>query len=144
MPKIAKPFDRTRRAVTFTQPSLAKQAFAAECDINNIMKRFEKDGILSHFMTYGGQYGEFTDCPEYHDAMNKITAANEMFLSLPATIRARFAHDPGAFLDFVEKPENRAELVKMGLARETPPSNPSAPREPLPAPPPSPGAPAPA
>ena len=32
----------SRRSITFTQPSLTKQSLAAECDINQIVKRFKK------------------------------------------------------------------------------------------------------
>lgn len=140
-PPVHGRFYRKRVGVSFKQPSLAKQAFKDECDINNIMKRFERDGILNHFNQYGGQYGDFTDAPDYHDAMNKITAANEMFLTLPAAIRARFSNDPGEFLAFVDKPENANALIEMGLARPNP-GNPPAP-PPAPEPPPPPRAPAP-
>jgi hypothetical protein len=43
-----------------------------------------------------------------------------MFMSLPAKIRSRFQNDPGAFLDFVQNPENRDEMIELGLAKAQP------------------------
>lgn len=114
-------FQRVRVQFTPRGHSLTKQAFREECDINSIMRRFERDGILAHYNTYRGEYGDFTDCPEYHEAQNKVLAANEMFMSVPAVIRDRFANDPGKFLEFVSDPKNLPEMRKLGLAKEPPP-----------------------
>lgn len=110
-------YDRTRLAFTVEGVSRTKQAFKAECDINTIMKRFERDGLLTHVAKFDGQYGDFTGAPEYHDAWNKILAADSMFLSLPAALRARFENDPGVFLEFVGNPANKQEMVALGLAK---------------------------
>lgn len=111
-------FQRVRVRSKVGDHSLAKQAFRDECDINNIMKRFERDGVLAHYNTYQGDYGDFTDCPEYHDAQNKVLAANEMFLTLPGAIRERFGNDPGRFLGFVADPKNVDEMIALGLAKK--------------------------
>lgn len=106
-----------------TGPSRTKQANSAECDINNIMTRFEKTGIIDHVNRFPGGYGDYTGAPsDYHEAMDQVVSAQAMFLTLPARVRARFGNDPGAFLDFVADPANEAELVKMGLAKAAPPS----------------------
>jgi len=121
-PVINGPFARKRLSITFKKPSLAKQAFKDECDINNIMARFVKDGILQHYNQFQGQYGDFTDCPEYHDAQNRVIAANAMFLTLPAKIRTQFQNDPGKFLDFVGDKANLPAMIEMGLAKPQPPT----------------------
>lgn len=111
-------------------PSLTHQANARECDINNIMKKYEKTGVLEHRNKFEGQYGDFTDLPQdYHASMNAVLAAGEMFMSLPAKTRVRFANDPGVFLDFVSNPENKEEMEKLGLTKP-----PVAVKEPKPAP----------
>lgn len=109
--------------VTFetTGPSRAKQSFKDECDINGIMRRFEKTGLLEHANEYAGSYGDFTDVPQdYQAAINQVMAAEQMFMTVPAKIRARFANDPGQFLAFVGDPANGDELVRMGLADPRP------------------------
>lgn len=100
---------------SFNKPSVAKQEFATECDINNIMKRFERDGIEIHVNRYQGAYGDFTGAVDFHTAMNQVITSQDMFMSLPAEIRERFGNDPGAFLDFVTDPVNEDELIEMGL-----------------------------
>lgn len=97
------------------EPSMTQQHMAADCDINNIMSRFEKTGLLEHTNVYKGEYGDFADAVEYHEAMDMVIAAQDMFMSLPATIRARFDNDPSRFLDFVDNPQNRSEMASMGL-----------------------------
>lgn len=123
----SKSFDqaRTRRVPRLPQNTVGvsrtKQAFAPECDINNIMKRFEKAGIIEHVAKTGGRYGDFTDAPSsYHEAMEQVVLAQQMFLSLPAKVRARFSNDPGEFLSFVGDPANQDELIRLGLATRRP------------------------
>jgi Chlamydia-phage Chp2 scaffold (Chlamy_scaf). len=100
-----------------TGASRTKQSFREECNINNVMRRFEKTGILEHTNRYEGSYGDFTAAPSsYHEAVEQVIAAEKMFMSLPASVRKRFSNDPGLFLDFVEDPSNVDEVVKLGLA----------------------------
>ena len=98
-------------------PSLTHQGNAAECDINYIMQKYEKTGVLEHKNKYEGQYGDFTNVPQdYHESMNAVLAANDMFMSLPSKIRRRFSNDAGQFLEFVSDQNNQSEMIEMGLA----------------------------
>jgi len=98
--------------------SLTHQSMAPECDINTIMKKYERTGILEHRNRFEGTYGDFTQVPEnYHESMNAVLAADEMFGTLPSRIRRRFHNDPGVFVEFAANPENAEELVKLGLAK---------------------------
>lgn len=118
------PFNNTRQPFATTGESLTKTEMAPDCDINTIMKKYEKTGILEHRNTYEGQYGDFTETPgDYHEAMNRVIDAREMFETVPAKIRRRFGNDAGAFLDFVSDPQNSDEMVSLGLAKpHQPPS----------------------
>lgn len=110
-------------------PTMTKQAFRQESDVNFIIARFEKTGVLEHRNEYDGQYGEFAEI-DYHEAMNIVAAADSMFNTIPSSIRKQFGNDPGAFLDFVTDPKNREAMEQMGLANA--PHKPTDP-EPLPA-----------
>ncbi|WNK13306.1 MAG: internal scaffolding protein [Microvirus sp.] len=140
LPVVAQPrvvrsgFDRVRLRTPVGGASLTKQAFKEECDINNIMKRFEKDGILAHYNQFQGDYGDFTSCPEYHEAQNKVMNANSMFLTLPAKVRERFSNDPARFLAFVSNPANRPGMVELGLLKAEAVVPPVPPVPPVPAP----------
>lgn len=95
--------------------SLTHQSMSADCDINNIMKRFEKTGVLDHINNRQGDYADFLSAEDYHSSMLKVVEAQDMFSSLPASIRSRFENDPAQFLDFVHNPDNRDEMASMGL-----------------------------
>jgi phage internal scaffolding protein len=109
-----RPHARVR--VKFPNPSLVKQAMQNECDINNIMHRFEKTGMLNHLNEHHGDYGDFIDYNSYHASMNQILEAQAAFASIPAKIRAQFQNDPSIFLQFAQDPKNLDQMVEMGLA----------------------------
>lgn len=106
-----------------TTPSQVKQAEAEACDINNIMKRYERDGIIDHVNKYQGRYDDVADAVDYHTALNIAHRADAMFMTLPASVRDRFNNDPGAFLEFAQDPKNLDAMIEMGLApaKEVPP-----------------------
>ncbi len=94
-----------------------KQSFKDECDINKILKKFEKTGAIHHYATNAGNYGDTTQ-PQLHDALNIVANANTMFEELPATLRKKFNNDPGQFLEFVQNPKNLEEMRELGLAKQ--------------------------
>lgn len=99
-------------------PSRTRQEFRDECDINVLMKKYERDGLLAHVREFNGQYGDFTNVPQsYQDACNQIIAAQEMFMSIPAEVRAKFDNDPGKFLELVESDPEGEKLYELGLTR---------------------------
>ena len=108
-----------KRKVPFVsdKPSRTKQSCKDECDIKFIISRYERTGIVTHQSKYQGQYGDFEPF-DFHDAMNVVARASEMFAELPSAVRKKFGNDPGAFLDFATDPANAGELQKMGLGRE--------------------------
>ncbi len=105
-----------RVQVLFPGKSRTKQSFGEESEINNIMARYTKTGIIDHLSTFGGDYG-FASSIVFHEAMNVVTKADQMFEALPASVRRRFNGDPGDFLEFVQNPENQEELIELGLAK---------------------------
>lgn len=111
-------------------PSMTKTDMQRSCDVNNIMKKFEKTGLVAHVNKREGQYGEFAET-DFHEAMNTVIKAEEMFMELPAKVRAEFGNDPGKFLDFATNPENEEGMREYGLL---PPKRseeaPEAPQEP--------------
>lgn len=100
-----------------TGPSMTKQSMSAETDINNIMQRFVDGNAVTHLNKYEGNYGDFTEAPgDFHAAMNTVIKATEMFMSIPAQVRAEFRNDPGVFLDFAQDPDNLDRMRELGLA----------------------------
>lgn len=96
-------------------PPLVVQSAKAECDINTIMQRYQRDGLVDHVNKFHGDYGDFTNVPQdFHEAMQQVQEANEMFLTLPSSVRERFGNDPGAFLEAVDG-ASADELRELGL-----------------------------
>jgi phage internal scaffolding protein len=95
-------------------PSLAQQHMKDECDINVIIERFGVTGQLP-VRAIEPSYGDFSGVSDYHTALNKIRAADEAFMALPAKLRAKFDHDPNALLNFLENEANKDEAIQLGL-----------------------------
>ena len=132
---IRAPFDGNRVAVLVNSgPTRTKQSFKDECDINNIMAKYQRTGLIDAVSRIQPQYGDVVGF-DFQFAMDQIVQAQEMFMELPSSWRKRFHNDPREFVEFVGNPENREEAVRLGLIVE-----PEAP-EPVSAPSPAPVAP---
>ena len=118
-------YPHKRKGLSFEGiPSLCHQSFQAECDVNGIMKKFEKTGLLDHVNEHHGDYGNYIGFDDYHASLNSIRAAEDAFNSIPAKIRAKFDNDPAQFLLFVQDDDNHDEIVAMGLANAGPEDGP--------------------
>lgn len=99
------------------EPSVrAKQSMKAECDINSIMRRYIKTGVVAHVNERSGVYGVATS-QSYHEAMEIVRHANEMFAAVPAAIRKEFDNDPEKFLRFVSDEKNVEKMRELGLMK---------------------------
>ena len=94
--------------------SLTQQHFKDETDINNILRQFNITGLLPD-QPLSPRYGDFTGIGDYHGALNAVIAAEDQFMALPATLRARFENDPAQLIDFLADENNRSEAEKLGL-----------------------------
>lgn len=99
-------------------PSMTKQSFREECDINNILERYQVTGLLPHLIEQEPSYGDFSDAPTYQESFEIVRKAQEQFTALDAHLRARFDHDPANFLAFCSDPANRDEMFKLGLMKK--------------------------
>lgn len=102
-----------------TSPSLTKQEFSEEVDINFIVKQFGLTGQLPSNVAVPIE-GDFVDALDYQSALNAVIAADRAFSSLDANVRARFNNDPARFMDFCSDGSNYDEAVKLGLAVKRP------------------------
>jgi phage internal scaffolding protein len=117
VPKIYGPYgDKPKYNQHTGGESMTVQDMAGSCDINNIMKKYERTGLIEHLNTYNGDYSDFSGAPDFQTAMNKVIAAQEMFMTLPASTRELFGNDPGKFVEFASNKENLPEMREMGLA----------------------------
>lgn len=106
------------------QSSKAKQAFKAEADINSIMKKYRKTGMLVDPSIQGRRkpmFGDFTGIGDFQAVQDKLRLAHDSFMALPVDVRTSFRNDPALFVDFIVKPENEDMAIKMGLLPEKEP-----------------------
>lgn len=95
--------------------SLTQQQFKDEADINTIVNRFLKTGVLPTPNNFP-QYVDFEGVFDYQSAMNMVRAADESFMRMDAKLRARFNNSPQEFLEFFADPANTEEAIRLGLA----------------------------
>jgi phage internal scaffolding protein len=122
-----KGFERRRLQQPTVGPSRAQQHFREQCDINTIMSKYRKTGVLSHITAQMPTYLDLVSdeaitgaAVDYQTALNMVIAAGNAFDALPAQVRKRFDNDPAKFLEFADDPANRDELVSLGLATPRP------------------------
>lgn len=107
---------KSRVQVHFTGKGRTKQSFKAECDINTIISRFMRTGVLDFANKNQPRYGDTTGL-EYQGAMQIVAGAKSLFNELPAALRDRFDNEPALFLDFVQDERNREEAQALGLLK---------------------------
>jgi len=124
-------------------PSMTKQEFVDQCDINNILKQFKMTGMVTHISAKAAQ-GEYLDLPDdvdFQTSLNIVHQAEAAFATLPSKIRTRFENDPAQFLAFMADPKNMAEASQLGLLQKAAPAAPQEPQAgaplPTPVPPPA-------
>ncbi|WNK14164.1 MAG: internal scaffolding protein [Microvirus sp.] len=102
-------------------PSLTRQEFAEECDINTLMKRYETYGTSVNGLRPDAQkdafYADFSQMPNnLLDYMGMVKEAETAFMMLPASVRREFDNDAVAFVDFASDPSNIEQMRNWGLA----------------------------
>lgn len=106
--------DKAVRLDCSTDKDMCKQEFKDECDINMIMARYQRFGVLPPPGSEG-RYGDFSQVGDLLDAQIRVQRASQMFDSLPSKVRDRFANNPLNLLSFVSDSKNRAEAISLGL-----------------------------
>lgn len=86
-----------------------------QCDINRIMARAKKNGIMPNFNQRKLIYADFASLPTYQESLNKVIAMENEFQSLPAKTRKEFDNDPQKLLDFVLDPKNEEKAIELQL-----------------------------
>jgi hypothetical protein len=106
-------------------PSMTRQEFAEECDINILMKRYEMAGNTVNNLPRDPRaepmYVDFaygpTDLLSYMELMQN---AENAFMTLPAVVRREFENNAVMFVDFASDPDNIDQMRAWGLAPPAP------------------------
>lgn len=104
---------------TFSKPSLTEQSHRKECNINCIIDRYKKTGILGGIDQAREMFfGDFSEVGSFHDVQNIIVDAREKFNSLPSNIREAFGNDPARLLDALRDKSQIGKLIDIGLIKK--------------------------
>lgn len=103
--------------ICFVEPSMTQQHFKDECEIDNILRKYETTGFLVDPLTprRQAQFGDFSEVQDFQTAQNKVAEVTEYFDSLPASIRSRFGNRVSEFLSFVTDETNRKACEELGI-----------------------------
>lgn len=105
-----------RRVFTVNEePSLTDQSQAKEADINEIIRKFERTGQITHLAKNRGIYADLSMLTDLQTAMEEVKFAEEAFMTIPADIRAKFDNDPTKLISFLANPANDDEAIKLGF-----------------------------
>jgi len=109
---------RERLSIHTTEETLTKQSFKDSCDINNILARYQKTGVIDHYNKHGADYKECSPIT-FTEAQIAIANAKTMFNELPSKARKHFNNSPAEFLEFTDKltddDDNASILRSLGL-----------------------------
>lgn len=106
---------RSRVGFATEGPSLTKQSFAADTDVNAIMKKYLSQGTIPVFNEATPRYGDFTSGVDFQETMNAVKNAQEIFLALPIEVQVYCDHDPAKLLDLVYSTDPEARKVAERL-----------------------------
>ena len=72
--------------------TMTEQHHAKTCNINHIIAKYQKTGLLDHVNKYEPTYGDVSRI-EFEKAMNLVSDQKMVFDELPSSIRAHYNHD---------------------------------------------------
>ena len=105
---------RRRCALSLSQESKVEQCHRGATDINKIMARFHRSGLLPQ-KRESGFYGDFTSVSDYQSALASCALAQRNFMSLPSSVRKEFNNDPVLLFAFLQDENNLDRAVELGL-----------------------------
>lgn len=109
-------------------PTRTKQAYKGKVDINQIVARHAKTGMIDHLNSKRPFYGDVSGLGGLQESIDKVREAEELFMQMSATIRKKFENNPVNMVKFLEDPKNREEAISLGMIKKPPevPPNPPA------------------
>lgn len=95
--------------------SKVQQHFKDEVDINKMIKKYKKTGLMRGISPDKMRFGDFSNVPDYMTLRNKVINIEQLFMKYPSEVRARFDNDASKFVEFMQNSDNFAEAVKLGI-----------------------------
>lgn len=106
---------KDRRPVVACGETRTKQSFADQVNINKIIERHRKTGMVSHLNAAEPFYGDVSELRSYEESLMVVQKATDLFMGMSSSVRARFDNDPQKMIEFLEDPKNHEEAIKLGM-----------------------------
>ena len=107
---------RFRLSIKFEGQGRTHQEFKDECDVNLIIPKYDRTGLLNHINEATAQYDDYSEVNEYQENLNFVIQARDNFMKLPSNIRKMFGNDAGMFFEFATDLCNKEKMIELGLA----------------------------
>lgn len=110
--------------VRFTMPSKTEQAHKDEYDLNRLLARATKTGVLATAEQIRDVYfGDFSEIGQAFENHLKLREAEEHFMALPSKVREYFENDPKKLLKALadDSVGNVSKLIELGLVKKPDP-----------------------
>lgn len=111
-------------------PTMTEQNHEKTCNINTIMAKYQKTGVVDHINKHQGRYADVSGA-DFRTALELCTEQQTIFEELPATARDYFGHDVAEYVDFVS---DGGDLNEILAPTPVAPETPETPSEPPPEP----------
>lgn len=108
--------DEEHKGIIFTSDSLCQQHFRDECNINVIVDRYVKTGVMEHLADVPPHFADVSEIPtDLASAYDAVFAAESAFMSLPSALRKSLDNDPARLDAWLHDDKNRVDAIKYGL-----------------------------
>lgn len=102
---------------TFVGASRTRTDVLDECDVNKIMDRAKRGGVIPQGPRQP-VYGDVSSVGDFQEAHNRIIVGRTIFDALKPEIRAGFGNDPGRFFKFASNPGNADAVLELRFGKE--------------------------
>jgi len=111
---IRSAYGEKQKVTITTLDARTEQCHREECDINKIIAKYDRTGVLNHVNDFEARYEDLTGL-DYQTMLNTVANANSMFEGLPSEIRNQFDNEPQKFISFMDDENNNNAMYEMGL-----------------------------
>lgn len=102
--------------IRFTMPSMTEQYHRDEVDINTIIAKYQRTGVLgTPTQVRETFFGDFTNVDTKFEAALALKDAEHRFMDLPSNVRAAFDHDALKFMKALNDDSQISKLVSLGI-----------------------------
>lgn len=108
--------DEDNEGIIFPSDSLVQRHFQDECDVNLIVDRYVKTGVMDHINETPPTYGDVSEVPtDLMSSYEAVFAAEQAFMNLPSGLRKSLDNDPSRLGAWLQDEKNYDDAVKYGL-----------------------------